>query len=590
MYFRTLLIIILLRGLKSTHIFSIKYQSGRSVLQKRRGKQLAKLTIEQVINNNEIFTTKQQNTFLNQLTKNGRLQSKSKERIKNEYLRFYHEVNWEGKGKQLCLEINSERDIIHRKINGHTKERSILGALLIILYSYLNYLKYGEELEIKMNRAKWMQLTGIKTTINDSYNYKERYSQLLYDILVNQMGNENKDIINYATGNYEKARVAFNRSIWNSVINFLSSSYKVIPQVITLYDFNEDAILNKYAERLEKYINKKQNKLKSKQIIKKMVVNWEKYNDQLVIPQEKPKNVQELILRSENVKKCILKTVSFDYTKVGIERIHFDFSTLPAGDYEKYNKGVMTDNIEKKFNKRFKGIEATNEEKDIINSELSIYMQQNDFNLGMLFYSPYSEKSLGYQVIEKNTLNELGYEKRYSLININYDILKNFIEKPFFIHNSTTEKLSNNEVTIAAMMTGRQRVIQPLIFEAWKEKLLNHAKNNKSLPGMIKQSVVHPVINDVLYILMRMTDNFYESQHLPKNKLMKYQLKRADKEKYMGEIDVMDEEIKAVLDRYRYNNSLFQFEISEEEMYLQKAQIEDCYNIINKLIDGYECS
>ena len=87
-----------------------------------------------------------------------------------------------------------------------------------------------------------------------------------------------------------------------------------------------------------------------------------------------------------------------------------------------------------------------------------------------------------------------------------------------------------------------------------------------------------------------MTDNFYENQYLPKNKIMKYQLKATDKERYIREIEVIDKEIKEVLERYQCDNSVNQFELSEEEYYQQQSQIESCYNIINKLIDRYICS
>lgn len=140
------------------------------------------------------------------------------------------------------------------------------------------------------------------------------------------------------------------------------------------------------------------------------------------------------------------------------------------------------------------------------------------------------------------------------------------------------------------MIAGKQELIRPLITLAWDEKLLAHAMNNKALPGIFKQNMVHPVINDVLFIIMRMTDNFYENQYLPKNKIMKYQLKATDKERYIREIEVIDKEIKEVLERYQCDNSVNQFELSEEEYYQQQSQIEGCYNIINKLIDRYICS
>lgn len=537
-----------------------------------------------------MFTPKQQNTFMNQINNNGRLQSKTKERIRSEYLRFYQEAYWTGRGKMMCMVIGNELNVIQKKVNSNTKEVTKLGALLVVLFSYSSYLKHGKDLSIRMNRAKWMQLSGIKITRNDSFNFKERYSQLLYHVLTNQVGAENKEIINYATGNYEKAREAFDRGIWNSVNGFLKKSYEIEPQVVTLYNFNEDAILNQYAKGLEKYLKQKQKGLKSKNILRKMIVNWKQYNNRLDIPQENPTNMTDLILRSERIKQCINRTVYVNNTDLGLERIQFDYSRLNAGDYEVYDKNVGAEIFEKKFNSIFKGIEGTESDRERIEFELALYMEQNDFNPSMLFFSPHSEKSLGYKTIEKKALDSLGYEKRYSLFSINYNIIGNFIEKPFFIHKDLTYKLSNDENTIKCMIAGKQELIKPLITLAWDEKLMAHAMNNKALPGIFKQKMVHPVINDVLFIIMRMTDNFYENQHLPKNKIMKYQLKATDKERYIREIEVIDKEIKEVLERYQCDNSVNQFELSEEEYYLQKPQIEGCYNIIKKLIDRYMCS
>ncbi len=78
---------------------------------------MASLTLEQVINNNEIFTSKQQDTFMNQINKNGRLQSKTKERIRSEYLRFYQEAYWTGRGRMMCMVIENELNIIQKKVN-----------------------------------------------------------------------------------------------------------------------------------------------------------------------------------------------------------------------------------------------------------------------------------------------------------------------------------------------------------------------------------------------------------------------------------------------------------------------------------------
>ena len=551
---------------------------------------MASLTLEQVINNNEIFTSKQQDTFMNQINKNGRLQSKTKERIRSEYLRFYQEAYWTGRGRMMCMVIGNELNVIQKKVNSNTKEVTKLGALLVVLFSYSSYLSHGKDLSIKMNRAKWMQLSGIKITKNDSFNYKERYSQLLYNVLTNQVGAENKEIINYATGNYEKAREAFDRGIWNSINGFLKKSYEIEHQVVTLYNFNEDAVLNHYAKGLEEFLKQKQQSLKSKNILRTMAINWKKYNNYLDIPQENPTNVTDLILRSERIKQCINKTVYVSNADLGLERIQFDYAKLKVGDYEAYDNNVGTEIFEKKFNSIFKGIEATECDKERIEFELDMYIEQNDFNLSRLFYSPYSEKSIGYKTTEKKVLNSLEYEKRYSLFLIDFNIMEKFIEKPFFIHNDLTYKLSNDENTIQCMIAGKQELIRPLITLAWDEKLLAHAMNNKALPGIFKQKMVHPVINDVLFIIMRMTDNFYENQYLPKNKIMKYQLKATDKERYIREIEVIDKEIKEVLERYQCDNSVNQFELSEEEYYQQQSQIESCYNIINKLIDRYICS
>ena len=146
-----------------------------------------------------------------------------------------------------------------------------------------------------------------------------------------------------------------------------------------------------------------------------MAINWKKYNNYLDIPQENPTNVTDLILRSERIKQCINKTVYVSNADLGLERIQFDYAKLKVGDYETYDNNVGTEIFEKKFNSIFKGIEATECDKERIEFELDMYIEQNDFNLSRLFYSPYSEKSIGYKTTEKKVLNSLEYEKRYSL-------------------------------------------------------------------------------------------------------------------------------------------------------------------------------
>ena len=96
------------------------------------------LTLEQVVNNNEMFTPKQQNTFMNQINNNGRLQSKTKERIRSEYLRFYQEAYWTGRGKMMCMVIGNELNVIQKKVNSNTKEVTKLGALLVVVCGKIN--------------------------------------------------------------------------------------------------------------------------------------------------------------------------------------------------------------------------------------------------------------------------------------------------------------------------------------------------------------------------------------------------------------------------------------------------------------------
>lgn len=74
------------------------------------------LTVKEAITNKKIFSKDEQNTFLNQLKKNnGRLQSKTKQRIPGEYLRFYSSAEWEGRGKDLRLVLGEELDVEQKK-------------------------------------------------------------------------------------------------------------------------------------------------------------------------------------------------------------------------------------------------------------------------------------------------------------------------------------------------------------------------------------------------------------------------------------------------------------------------------------------
>ena len=542
-----------------------------------------KLTVKEAITNKKIFSKDEQNTFLNQLKKNnGRLQSKTKQRIPGEYLRFYSSAKWEGRGKDLRLVLGEELDVEQKKICVLTKDRTQMAALLIVLYTYLKSLRHGENLNLRMNRSKWMQETAIRVSANDSYNYKDRYSSLLYYVLAKNIGRENKDIIEYAINNYETARREYDRSLWNSITAFLIKHYGIEPQTVILYNYSEEALLNHYAKELLKYLNKKQKGLTSKNIFKKMEANWKAYNEALEIPEEKPANRIELILRNNNTKRNINKTFAFDDSKVGLERIIFDFTKLKASDYEKYEGVVNELQTSKQFNKNFKGIEATTDDRERIDFVLDLYVREIQFDKAELNYAPYSEKSQGYKHTEETALNELGYEKRYTLCSIDYKGLQKYLENPIYILDGTTRKLTLGEDAINVLIGHVSGLVQPLVESEWEDKIRKKAHRNKAFAGLGKQDNMHPIVNDTLYIVMRMTDNFYNNDDLPNSK----EILRMNKEKKIKRaerINVIDDSIREVIKRYIGEKGKVCEELSEEEQNLQKDLIDRCYSIMEGL-------
>ena len=544
-----------------------------------------KLTVKEAITNKKIFSKDEQNTFLNQLKKNnGRLQSKTKQRIPGEYLRFYSSAEWEGRGKDLRLVLGEKLNVEQKKISGLTKDRTQMGALLVVLYSYLKYLKHGENITLRMNRSKWMQETGIRISANDSYNYKDRYSSLLHYVLTKNTGQENVDIINYAKNNYETTRREYDRSLWNSIIAFLKKHYGIEPQTVILYSYSEEAILNHYANELLKYLNKKQKGLTSKNIYKKMAANWKAYNEALKIPEEKPANQIELILRNNSTKRNIIKTFAFDDRKCGLKRITFDFTKLKASDYEKYEDVVNKIETDKKFNKNFKGIEATAADKEQIDFMLEAYSSEMQFDKAELNYAPYSEKSLGYKHTEKTELNELGYEKRYTLFSIDYKGLQKYLENPVYIIDGKTRELTLGEDAINVLIGHVSGLIQPLVESEWEGKLRKNAHKNKAFAGLAKQNKMHPIVNDTLYIVMKMTDNFYNNDDLPNSK----EILRMDKEKKIkraARINVIDDSIREVIKRYSGDKEKICEELSEEEQIVQRDVIDCCCSIMEGLVN-----